>query len=85
MQDLLSYIVNDARCSVAIQEFNSKNSIDEWVCANMFLFKDISIKVDGLPIIANCNYQGNHYRYILDFHELFRKSLEEIDDPFNGK
>jgi len=82
MQDLLSYIVNDTRCITAIQQFNSKASVVEWVWANMSLYKAISINVDGLPSIASCNYQGTHYRYISEFHELFRKSLDEIDNPF---
>ena len=82
MQELLSYIANDTICSIAIQEFNSKTSVDEWVWANMSLFTAISIRVDGLPSIASCNYQGQHYRNISEFYELFRKSLDEIDDPF---
>lgn len=85
MNDLVSYLVNDARCSIAIQEFNSKISVDEWVWANMPLFKTISISVDGLPSIASCNYQGQHYPNISEFHELFRKSLDEIDDPFTDR
>lgn len=82
MFDLLTYLANDTRCSIAIEEFNSKSSVDEWVWANMSLFKAISINVDGLPSIASCNYQGTHYRYISEFHELFWKSLDEIEDPF---
>ena len=78
----VSYIANDARCSKAIKEFNSKTSVDEWVWNNMSLFMAISIRVDGLPSIASCNYQGTHYRNISEFHELFRKSLNEIEDPF---
>jgi len=81
----LSYIVNDTRCSIAIQEFNSKASFDEWVWYNMSLFKTISIKVDGLPSIATCNYQGQYYPNISEFHELFRKSLDKIDDPFTDR
>ena len=79
----VAYIANDTRCLIAIQEFNSKASVDEWVWANMSLFKAISINVDGLPSIASCNFQGTHYRYISEFHELFRKSLDQIDDPFS--
>lgn len=82
MLELLSYIANDARCSIAIKEFNNKIPVDEWVCANMSLFKTVSINVDGLPSIATCNYQGQHYPNISEFHELFRKSLDKIDDPF---
>ena len=82
MTELFSFIANDSRCYNAIQEFNSKPLVDEWVWTNMNLFKAISIKVDGLPSIATCNYQGTHYRNISEFHELFRKSLGEIDDPF---
>lgn len=84
MQESLSYIANDARYSIAIQEFNNKASVDEWVWANMKLFEAISIWVDGLPTVASCNYQGTHYRNILEFHELFRKSLVAIYDPFNN-
>lgn len=84
MLDLISHVLNDARCSIAIQEFNSKTSVDEWVWANMSLFKAISINIDGLPSIASCIYQGNHYSNISEFHELFRKSLDEIDDPFTN-
>ena len=83
MEDQVSYIANDTRCSIAIQEFNNRSSVDEWVWANMPLFKTISISVDGLTSIASCNYQGNHYPNISEFHELFRKSLDEIDDPFS--
>ena len=82
MDDIVSFIVNDVRCSIAIQEFNSKTAVDEWVWSNLPLFKDISLKVDGLPSIASCNYQGNYYPNISQFHELFRRSLDEIDDPF---
>jgi hypothetical protein len=85
MLNLISHALNDARCSIAIQEFNSKTSVDEWVCANMSLFKAISISANGLPSIASCNYQGQHYSNISEFHDLFRKALDKIDDPFNNK
>jgi hypothetical protein len=85
MLELLSYIANDTRCSIAIQELNSKTSVDKWVWANMSLFKTVSINVDGLPSIASCNYQCRHYPNISEFHELFRKSLNEIDDPFKNQ
>ena len=56
MTELFSFIANDSRCYIAIQEFNSKTSVDEWVWANMSLFEAISISVDGLTLIASCNY-----------------------------
>jgi len=82
MINSFSYIANDTLCSIAILEFYGKASVDEWVWANMSLFKAISINLDGLPSIASCNYQGTQYQYISEFHELFRKSLDEIEDPF---
>jgi hypothetical protein len=85
MKDILEYIISDSRCESAIQEYSFSESTEEWVYKNIELFNTISIRVDGLPSIASCNYQGRHFENIKEFHSFFRKAMEVIDDPFDEK
>ncbi len=76
--------INDARCEAAMGDFLKVASIEDWVYQNMELFNTISIRVDGQPSIASCNYQGRHFENINEFHSFFRKAMEVMDDPFTN-
>jgi hypothetical protein len=82
-EERVSYIINDARCELAMKEFASYNPITGWVWEYMKLYEAITIQPKGLPAIAQCNYQGEYFHNISEFHTLFKKSMDEIDDPFD--
>jgi len=84
LEDLANFKINDARCEVAMSNFLKAASIEEWVYTHMELFNGISLRIDGLPSIASCNYQGRHFENIKEFHSFFRKAMEVMDDPFNN-
>jgi len=81
----ISYILNDARCELALKEFAEYDTLDKWVWKHIKLYAAVTVHPSGLPPIALCNYRGEHFKYISEFHELFKKSMDEIDDPFDDK
>ena len=83
IEEKISYIINDARCELALSEFGNYYPVDNWVWKYMNLYSAITIHPEGLPPIAQCNYQGEHFKFISEFHTLFIKSMDEIDDPFD--
>ncbi len=85
MAELKNYIINDARCEAAMGDFLKVASIEDWVFQNMELFNAISIRVNGLPSIASCNYQGKHFENIKEFHTFYRNAMDVMDDPFKDK
>ncbi len=69
----LSYLINDTRCLAAIEDLeNGMNSL-KWLGQNLDLYLNISVKADGLPRIANCNYMGKHYDGISNFSLFMRR------------
>jgi hypothetical protein len=84
MDELIAYVINDSRCKEAFHSYFNTPNIERWVFQNMELFNTISIRVDGLPSIASCNYQGKHFENIKEFHSFFRKAMEVMDDPFDN-
>ena len=83
LEERVSYIVNDARCQAALKEFSSFDPVDRWVWKHIKLYAAITVHPEGLAPIALCNYQGEHFKHISEFHALFKKSMDEIDDPFD--
>ena len=83
MDEMMDYIINDDRCEAALSDYLKAVSTEEWVYQNMQLFNAISIRVNGLPSIASCNYQGKHFENIKEFHTFFRNAMDVMDDPFN--
>ncbi len=82
----INFIINDAWCEIAINDYFEENqTLDQWVWKNINLYKAVTLHPDGLPPIALCNFRGEYFKYISEFHELFKKSLDEIDDPFDNK
>ena len=82
-EERISYIINDARCESALNDFGSAHPVDDWVWKHLKLYNDITIRPEGLPPIAQCHYHGEYFRYISEFHALFKKAMDEIDDPFD--
>jgi len=82
--ELVNYIINDSKCEIALIDFLSSKTIEEWVYTHMELFNGISLRIDGLPSIASCNFQGRHFENVKEFHSFFRNAMEVMDDPFNN-
>lgn len=79
---IITYIINDTRCSAAIEDLeNGMNSL-KWLGQNLDLYLNISYKAEGLPRIANANYMGTHYEGISKFFSLYEKTQSELDAPF---
>jgi hypothetical protein len=84
-KELINFLINDARCEAALSDYLKAVSTEEWVYQNMQLFNAVSIRVNGLPSIASCNYQGKHFGNIKEFHTFFRNAMDVMDDPFGSK
>jgi len=65
--DKITYIVNDTRCTAAIEDLENAMGPLTWLGQNLDLYLNISYKGEGLPRIANSNYMGIHYEGISNF------------------
>lgn len=82
MNDEFTYIANDALCLSAIDELKSGMEVTPWLNKYFRLLLNVSYEMDGLPRIADCNFEGNHYQGISDFVHLYFKTQGEEEDPF---
>ena len=64
------------RCEKALKQVDN-NPIDTWLHQASKLFKAISIQPEGLPSIANANFEGVHYKFISEFHKLYKQKTQE--------
>jgi hypothetical protein len=82
MNDQFTYIENDALCRSAIEELEGGMEVTPWLNKYFRLLLNVSYGMDGMPIIADCNFEGNHYRGISYFVHLYFKTQREEEDPF---
>ena len=82
MEDVFSYIANDARCLSAIEDLEGCMDTLKWLGANLELYMNVAYGPESLPRIANCNYEGKEYNGILEFATLYIKTHHEHEDPF---
>jgi hypothetical protein len=82
MNDEFTYIANDALCLSAIEELKAGMEITHWLNKYSRLLLNVSYGMNGLPRIADCNFEGNHYAGISDFVDLYFKTQGEKEDPF---
>ena len=81
-EDKITYIVNDTRCTAAIEDLENGMGPLTWLGQNLDLYLNISYKGEDLPRIANCNYMGTHYEGISKFFSLYEKTQRELEAPF---
>lgn len=67
MEDLFSYIANDARCLSAIEDLEDGMDTLKWLGEHLKLYMNVTNCPKGLPRIVNCNYEGTKYEGILKF------------------
>jgi len=82
MEDVFSYIANDARCLSAIEDLEGGMDTLKWLGANLELYMNVAYGPKDHPRVANCNYEGKEYNGILDFATLYIKTHHEHEDPF---
>jgi len=81
-EDKINYIVNDTRCTAAIEDLKNGMGPLTWLGQNLDLYLNISYKDEGLPRIANSNYMDTHYEGISNFFSLYEKTQRELEAPF---
>lgn len=81
--DKIDFQITDNFCEDAIIELeDTQPSI--WIIKHIDLYESISIKPDGLPPIANQNYNGVNYDFIGKFHSIYQQKVFE-DEILNHK
>jgi len=71
-----SYIELNNRCENALNEFNNQD-METWLHRSSRLYKAISIQPEGLPSIANANFEGFNYKFISEFHNAYKQRLNK--------
>lgn len=76
--DKIDFQIADTFCEEALIELESTPP-SSWIEKYKNLYVSISIKPDGLPSIANQNYNGINYDSIGEFHSIYEEKLFEED------
>jgi tetratricopeptide (TPR) repeat protein len=79
LNDTKSYDIVDRFCEEALEMEAGDIDRDYWIKENEDLFKSVSIAPEGLPSIANANFNGCKYKYIYDFHSKYVQRKFEQD------
>ena len=87
LNDTKSYEIVDMFCKEALEIEAGEIDRDFWITDNEDLFKSVSIAPDGLPSIANANFNGCKYQFIHDFHSKYvqRKFEQDILNKMTHK
>jgi tetratricopeptide (TPR) repeat protein len=68
LNNTTSYEIVDKFCEEALEVESGDIDRDYWIKDNEDLYKTVSIAPEGLPSIANANFNGCKYKNIYDFH-----------------
>lgn len=82
MEDLITYIANDARCLLAIEELEGGMDTLTWLGEYFDLYFNVTYGPADLPRATNCNYNGVVYLGIERFARLYIQTHHEHKDPF---
>ena len=82
-----SYDIVDRFCEESLELEAGDVDRDYWLMDNEDLFTTVSIAPEGLPSIANANFNGCKYKYIHDFHSKYvqRKFEQDILNKMSHK
>ena len=69
--DLEGYYTKSRKCESALLEIKSDISVPVWLSKNKNLFDEVTIRPDGLPIIADANFNGTSFEGINKFVRLY--------------
>ena len=62
----------------ALKELMFDDNKVKWLTKYLWLFKKVSIKPKGLPVIVNCNLNGITYCFISEFHQEYQLVQHEL-------
>ena len=79
LSDAKSYDIVDRFCEEALELEAGDIDRDYWINECEDLFKSVSIAPEGLPSIANANFNGCKYTNIYDFHSKYVQRKFEQD------
>lgn len=79
LNDTKSYDIVDRFCEEALEVESGDIDRDYWINEYEDLFKSVSIAPEGLPSIANANFNGFKYKNIHDFHSKYVQRKFEQD------
>jgi hypothetical protein len=79
LNDTKSYEIVDRFCEEALEVEAGDIDRDFWISDYEDLFKSVSIAPEGLPSIANANFNGCKYKNIYDFHSKYVQRKFEQD------
>lgn len=65
--NLETYYTKSNKCEKALIELKSNVSVPVWIRKNKSLFDEVTIRPEGLPIIADANLNGNTFESITKF------------------
>jgi hypothetical protein len=82
MKDRIDYIMNDARCELALEDFYNNVPESSWIYDNLLLYHLISIHQRPGQTIADDDHLGEHFDFIRDFHEVFKKIWDNTEPLF---
>ena len=82
MKDRIDYIINDARCELALEDYYNNVPESSWIYDNLLLYHMISIHQRPGQTIADDDHLGEHFEFIHNFHQVFKKIWDNIEPLF---
>lgn len=76
----LDFQIMDKLCEEALKEVEAYAETTLWLEQFKNLFDNISIKPNGLPSIANQNFEGEIFYYIGKFHFVYLQNLNAVNE-----
>jgi hypothetical protein len=84
VEELISYIANDERCLSELIDLESGMDALIWLEQNLELYMNVTYGPEGLPRVADCNYEGRKFDSIETFALLYINTHHEHKGRFNN-
>ena len=74
------FCIANENAKEALKELMFDANKVRWLRKYQGLFKKVSIKPKGLPVIVNCNLKGITYCFISEFHHEYKIVQHELNN-----
>jgi hypothetical protein len=71
MNEKIDYLIKDYQCAKAIDEFKILTSVPDWLNMYFELYHSVSIKPEGLLSITSSHLDGDWFKNIQRFANLY--------------
>lgn len=72
------YQIADQACLTALASLQASTDVTVWLSSYSQLFDSVTYSVGDLPLLPDCNFEGQHFEHISKFCSIYETLLNDI-------